>query len=61
MLQDGQVWTAHSMNPVPFIYVGKRKDVKLADGGALADVAPTMLEILGITKPQEFTGRSLLL
>lgn len=60
MLQDGQIWTAHSMNPVPFIYVTDRKNVILAGDGVLADVAPTMLEILGIDKPQEFTGRSLL-
>jgi len=60
MLQDGQVWTAHSLNPVPLIYVTDKKNVKLADGGVLADVAPTMLEILGIEKPREFTGQSLL-
>ena len=59
MLQDGKVWTAHSMNPVPLIYVTDKK-AALRDGGALADVAPTMLEILGIPQPAEFTGRSLL-
>ena len=60
MLQDGQTWTAHSLNLVPLIYVTDKKDVKLASGGVLADVAPTMLEILGIEKPQEFTGHSLI-
>ncbi|MDR2431855.1 MAG: 2,3-bisphosphoglycerate-independent phosphoglycerate mutase [Candidatus Margulisbacteria bacterium] len=60
MLKNGKVWTAHSLNPVPLIYVTGRKNVKLADGGVLADVAPTMLEILGIERPREFTGRSLL-
>jgi 2,3-bisphosphoglycerate-independent phosphoglycerate mutase len=60
MLQDGKVWTAHSLNPVPLIYVTDKKNLTLRDGGVLADIAPTMLEILGIPKPQEFTGRSLL-
>ncbi|GBR77062.1 2,3-bisphosphoglycerate-independent phosphoglycerate mutase [Candidatus Termititenax persephonae] len=60
MLRDGEVWTAHSLNPVPLIYVTDRRDSALQDGGVLADIAPTMLEILGIEKPREFTGRSLL-
>jgi 2,3-bisphosphoglycerate-independent phosphoglycerate mutase len=59
MLLNGAVWTAHSLNPVPLIYVTPRKDVILTDG-VLADIAPTMLEILGIARPPEFTGRSLI-
>lgn len=59
MLENGQVWTAHSMNVVPLIYVTEKKNVKL-NSGALADVAPTMLEILDIEKPREFTGKSLI-
>lgn len=62
MLEDDGVspFTAHSTNPVPLILVG-RNDVKaLAEGGVLADLAPTMLELLGLDKPAEMTGKSLL-
>ncbi|MCE5975603.1 2,3-bisphosphoglycerate-independent phosphoglycerate mutase [Pseudomonas sp. JR33AA] len=55
----GQAHTAHTTEPVPFIYVGKRK-VKVRDGGVLADVAPTMLKLLGLEKPVEMTGTSIL-
>lgn len=55
---SGQVSTQHSTLPVPFVYVGPR-DVKLADGGSLADVAPTMLYLMGIEQPTEMTGHSL--
>ncbi|WP_422403796.1 2,3-bisphosphoglycerate-independent phosphoglycerate mutase [Pseudomonas sp. GZD-209] len=55
----GQAHTAHTSEPVPFIYVGKRK-VKVRDGGVLADVAPTMLKLLGLEKPAEMTGTSIL-
>ncbi|MGE8307848.1 MAG: 2,3-bisphosphoglycerate-independent phosphoglycerate mutase, partial [Pseudomonas kermanshahensis] len=51
----GQAHTAHTTEPVPFIYVGKRK-VKVREGGVLADVAPTMLKLLGLEKPVEMTG-----
>ncbi len=53
-------FTAHTNNPVPFIYVTDRK-VSLASGGILADVAPTALDILSIPKPADMTGRSLIL
>lgn len=56
----GGVMTAHSLNPVPLIYVTEKKNAKLHPQGILADIAPTMLDILGIKKPREFTGRSLL-
>ena len=62
MLEDDGVspFTAHSTNPVPLVLVG-RSDVKaLAEGGVLADLAPTMLELLGLEKPAEMTGKSLL-
>ncbi|MBS6546221.1 MAG: 2,3-bisphosphoglycerate-independent phosphoglycerate mutase [Butyricicoccus pullicaecorum] len=62
MLEDDGVspFTAHSTNPVPLVLVG-RDDVKaLAAGGVLADLAPTMLELLGLDKPEEMTGKSLL-
>ncbi|PTU74257.1 2,3-bisphosphoglycerate-independent phosphoglycerate mutase [Pseudomonas mangrovi] len=54
----GQAHTAHTCEPVPFIYVGKRQ-VSLRDGGVLADVAPTLLTLLGLPQPSEMTGRSI--
>jgi 2,3-bisphosphoglycerate-independent phosphoglycerate mutase len=61
MMRDpvtGQPHTAHTVGPVPFVYVGEHA-AKLRDGGALRDVAPTMLELLGLPQPAEMTGRSL--
>ncbi|MNI36462.1 2,3-bisphosphoglycerate-independent phosphoglycerate mutase [compost metagenome] len=55
----GQAHTAHTTEPVPFIYVGKR-DLKVREGGVLADVAPTMLKLLGLEQPKEMTGTSIL-
>jgi 2,3-bisphosphoglycerate-independent phosphoglycerate mutase len=55
----GQPHTAHTSEPVPFIYVGKR-DFKVREGGVLADVAPTMLQLLDMKKPEEMTGHSIL-
>jgi 2,3-bisphosphoglycerate-independent phosphoglycerate mutase len=55
----GQAHTAHTTEPVPFIYVGKR-DFKVRDGGVLADVAPTMLMLMDLEKPAEMTGTSIL-
>ncbi len=56
---DGTPNTAHSLNPVPCIYVTERKDVKVEDG-KLADVAPTMLKIMGLPQPKEMTGHALI-
>lgn len=56
--ENGNVKTSHSLNPVPFVYVGKER-VRVRDG-RLADVAPTILAIMGIPKPAEMTGESLL-
>ena len=54
----GEPQTAHSTNPVPLVYVlGQRP---LMDGGSLSDLAPTLLDILGIPKPAEMSGHSLL-
>ncbi len=54
-------FTAHTTNPVPFILVSNEyKNVKLRDDGVLADIAPTLLEILGEDKPLEMTGSSLI-
>ena len=52
--------TQHTTFPVPFLYRGKAGR-SLADGGNLADVAPTLLDVMGIEKPVEMTGRSLLI
>ncbi len=54
-----QPHTAHTSEPVPFVYVGKR-DLKVREGGVLADVAPTMLTLLGLKIPKEMTGTSIL-
>ena len=55
---DGSPNTAHSLNPVPAIVT--EEGVGLRDGGILADVAPTVLDLLGIAQPPEMTGRNLL-
>jgi 2,3-bisphosphoglycerate-independent phosphoglycerate mutase len=56
----GQPHTAHTMNPIPFIAIGKRQTgKKLRRGGRLADVAPTILEEMGIAAPREMDGVSL--
>ena len=54
-----QPHTQHTTFPVPFVYIGTRK-LNLRKGGTLADVAPTMLELLGLEKPKEMTGQSLI-
>jgi len=58
MEADGSPFTAHTTNPVPLIAVGV--DGKLTEGGVLADLAPTMLDIMGVPQPEEMTGHSLL-
>ena len=55
----GQAYTAHTTNLVPFIYVGDQAD-SLQENGALCDVAPTLLQMMGLPQPREMTGRSLL-
>lgn len=56
---SGQAHTAHTINLVPFIYVGERNVEMSSEAGSLADVAPTMLHLLGLPAPPEMTGRSL--
>ena len=51
--------TAHSLNPVPFVYVSENKNAKVSDG-ILADVAPSVCQLLGIDLPKEMTGHSLI-
>lgn len=55
---DGSPFTAHTTNPVPLAVVGY--PCKLREGGILADIAPTMLEMLGLQQPEEMTGKSLI-
>ncbi len=62
MMRDpdtGQPHTAHTVGPVPLVYVGGRAGASLRGGGALRDVAPTLLDLLGLPQPPEMTGRSL--
>lgn len=59
MNEDGSPNTAHSLNPVPFVYVTENKDAKVSNG-ILADVAPSICHILGIEKPVEMTGQNLI-
>ncbi|HDZ62598.1 MAG TPA: 2,3-bisphosphoglycerate-independent phosphoglycerate mutase [Nitrospirae bacterium] len=59
MTENSHPHTAHTVNPVPFILV--KKDLKLRDNGILADVAPTVLDLMGIKKPEQMTGESLIL
>ena len=56
---DGTPNTAHSLNPVPFIYVTENKNAKV-ENGILADVAPSILHIMGIPQPAEMTGKCLI-
>ena len=56
--ETGEKHTAHTLNPVPFILVGK--DAQLQPAGTLADIAPTILELFGLPVPQPMTGTSLL-
>jgi len=55
---NNQMHTQHTTNLVPFIYVGRK--AALANAGALSDVAPTLLAMMGVLQPAEMTGKSLL-
>lgn len=57
-LETGQAHTAHTCEPVPFIYVGERP-AQIRDGGILADVAPTLLTLMDLPVPAEMTGRTI--
>ncbi|MEG0453949.1 MAG: 2,3-bisphosphoglycerate-independent phosphoglycerate mutase [Bacteroides sp.] len=57
--EDGSVNTAHSLNPVPCVYVTENKEAKI-ENGILADVAPTILHIMGMNAPKEMTGKVLI-
>ena len=55
-----QPFTAHTINPVPFILVNYDENFTLREGGCLADIAPTLIEMMGMEQPKEMTGKSLL-
>ena len=58
--ETGEPFTAHTTNPVPFILVNADPAYKLREGGCLADIAPTLIELMGLEQPKEMTGKSLL-
>lgn len=58
--ETGVPFTAHTTNPVPFILVNYDKDYTLREGGCLADIAPTLIEMMGMKQPEEMTGKTLL-
>ena len=53
-----QAHTAHTLNFVPFLYIGRK--ARLAEGGALRDLAPSLLTMMGLPQPPEMTGHSLI-
>jgi len=57
---SGQAHTQHTTDPVPLVYIGRQSHTLNQQGGILADVAPTLLDMMGIAKPSAMTGRSLL-
>ncbi len=56
----GESFTAHTINPVPFLLINYDDNYTLREGGCLADIAPTLIEIMGMEQPEEMTGKSLL-
>ena len=58
--KTGEPFTAHTTNPVPFLLVNYDPEYTLRDGGCLADIVPTMIEMMGMEQPKEMTGKSLL-
>ena len=62
LAEDGSPFTAHTTNLVPFIVAGKGfEDKKLREGGILADVAPTLLDMMGVPVPEEMSGKTLII
>ncbi len=59
--ETGEPFTAHTTNPVPFILVNADPSYKLREGGCLADIAPTLIELMGMEQPKEMTGKSLII
>ncbi len=58
--KTGEPFTAHTTNPVPFILVNADPAFKLREGGCLADIAPTLIEMMGMEQPEEMSGKSLI-
>ena len=58
--ETGAPFTAHTTNPVPFILVNADPAYKLRENGCLADIAPTLIELMGMEQPEDMTGKSLL-
>lgn len=58
--ETGEPFTAHTTNPVPFILVNADPAFRLREGGCLADIAPTLIELMGMEQPKEMSGKSLL-
>jgi len=58
--ETGEPHTAHTLNPVPFVVVNPPAEIGHLESGRLSDIAPTLLDILGLTKPAAMTGRSLI-
>ena len=57
----GEVHTAHTINPVPFLFIGEEfRGVQLREMGVLADVAPTLMQAMGLEQPEVMDGHSLL-
>ena len=59
--ETGAPFTAHTTNPVPFILVNAEPGTKLREGGCLADIIPTLIQLMGMEQPKEMTGKSLIL
>ena len=59
--ETGAPFTAHTTNPVPFILVNYDEGYGLREGGCLADIVPTLIQIMGKEQPAEMTGQSLLI
>ena len=59
--ETGRPMTAHTTNPVPFILVNADPSYGLKEGGRLCDIVPTLIELMGMEKPAEMTGESLLI
>lgn len=59
--ETGAPHTAHTTNPVPFILVNYDDSYTLRAGGSLCDIAPTLIQIMGLNQPAEMTGKSLLI
>lgn len=59
-LENGSPFTAHTTNPVPFILVNADESYTLRENGCLADIAPTLIELMGMEQPSDMTGKSLI-